>query len=67
MTGNDVVRLRTKRGWSQRDLALRLEVDQSTVSRYETGKTGIPGPSRLLLEQLDAEPAEPVSHDDLIE
>lgn len=30
-------------GWSQKDLAKRLEVNEDTVGRWVTGKTVVPG------------------------
>ena len=35
---NDVRELRTARGWSQGDLADKLEVSRQTINAIETGK-----------------------------
>lgn len=35
---NDIRRLRTERGWTQKDLAERLDVSRQTVNALETGR-----------------------------
>ncbi|MFW6599383.1 helix-turn-helix transcriptional regulator [Propionibacteriaceae bacterium Y2011] len=35
---NDIRSLRTARGWTQRDLAERLDVSRQTVNALETGR-----------------------------
>lgn len=35
---NDIRALRTDRGWTQRDLAERLDVSRQTVNALETGR-----------------------------
>ena len=41
MTGKEYRKLRESRGWSQRELAIRLGVDQNTVARRERGESPI--------------------------
>ena len=36
--GAQLIRLRAEAGWSQRDLAARCGLDQSTISRIERGR-----------------------------
>ena len=38
MTGRTIKDLRTDRGWSQNDLAVKLGVTPTTVSNWERGK-----------------------------
>ena len=54
---SDIERKRKERGWSQAELAERLGVDQSTVSRIETGQTPSK-PVQKLLDTIFAEPSE---------
>ncbi len=35
---NDIRQLRTDRGWTQKDLAARLDVSRQTVNALESGK-----------------------------
>ncbi|ORE90669.1 hypothetical protein ATO13_22156 [Stappia sp. 22II-S9-Z10] len=59
MTGEDVKALRTRLGWSQKQLAEYLGVRQPTVFRIENGQNPS-GPVAKLLEQLsDGAPAAP--------
>jgi transcriptional regulator with XRE-family HTH domain len=46
-------RLRESKGWSQPQMAERLGVAQSTVSRLETGELGDSGPVAKLLDLLE--------------
>ena len=46
-------RLRESKGWSQPQMAERLGVAQSTVSRLETGELGESGPVARLLDLLE--------------
>ena len=39
--GANVVRLRTKRGWTQEELAERAEIEQRHLYRIERGRTDI--------------------------
>jgi putative transcriptional regulator len=48
----DVEALRRARGWSQAQLAKFLGIDQSTVSRIETGTMDPSGPVRRLIDML---------------
>lgn len=73
MRGN-LIAERTRRGWTQDDVAARLHVNANTVSRWEIGKTS---PSydhakaladlygiddiRELMKETDDEPAEAVA------
>lgn len=52
MTAHDLRAWREQRGMSQRDLATKLQVSGSTLSRWENGEQEIPGPALLLLELL---------------
>lgn len=38
---NRIKELRTSNGWRQQDLAARLNTNQQTVGRYETGTRGL--------------------------
>lgn len=37
-------------GWSQAELARRVDVHPNTVSGWSTGRTNVPGPVRAYLE-----------------
>ena len=51
-TKNVIFELRTKKGWSQDDLAEKVYVTRQAVSRWETGET-VPGTETLkLLSQV---------------
>ncbi|HEV8064849.1 MAG TPA: tetratricopeptide repeat protein [Acidimicrobiales bacterium] len=52
-------RLRSKMGWSQEQLARRLEVSFATVNRWETGRTRISADGRRRLSALEASVARP--------
>lgn len=39
------------RGWKNKDLAKRLNVNTTTVWRWKTGKMRVNGPSYILIEQ----------------
>jgi len=49
----DVASIRARLGLSQTALAQQLGVDQSTVSRWETGELSPSGPALILLRQLE--------------
>ena len=49
---NIIAELRRRTGWSQLEIAERLGTTQGTVSRYETVQRKIPGPVRMLIQQL---------------
>lgn len=51
MNGLELKQWREQQGLSQRDLALKLEVSDSAVNRWEGGQD-IPGPAQLLLGML---------------
>ena len=56
--GSVVKRLRTKRGLSQQQLAIRLGWDKSRISKIETGKHGLTLPViKKLGEALSIDPA----------
>jgi transcriptional regulator with XRE-family HTH domain len=57
MTPETIRLLRERRGWNQQQLAERLGIDQTTVSRLENGVEPS-GPVRLLLQRLLEEPSE---------
>lgn len=53
MTLSDRIKdLRTRRGWSQYDLAAEVGVKQPSVSRWEAGIETPSGPSLKMLELL---------------
>jgi transcriptional regulator with XRE-family HTH domain len=54
MTSTELSAWRTARAWSVRDLAARLGVEPSTVSRWESGKRPVPAWLPLALEGLAA-------------
>ncbi len=49
---NKVKVLREARGWSQRDLAARLDVTPATVAQWETGVNGLSLKSAVALADL---------------
>ena len=51
MNGSELKQWREKRGLSQRELALQLDISDSAVNRWENGQD-IPGPVQLLLKLL---------------
>ncbi|WP_412064011.1 helix-turn-helix domain-containing protein [Rhizobium sp. SYY.PMSO] len=51
-TPEDIVRIREKRGWSQRTLGDFVGVDQGTISKWESGKAKPSGPAQKLLDRL---------------
>jgi transcriptional regulator with XRE-family HTH domain len=56
MTPEDLKKWRFKNGYSQSQLAKRLNVDIMTVSRWERGKrAGIPSYLQLALRALECE------------
>ncbi|MCV0395441.1 MAG: helix-turn-helix domain-containing protein [Rhizobiaceae bacterium] len=62
MTPEAIKSFRESRGWSQARLAEELGIDQTTVSRIETGATEPSKPVARLLQFLMSEPA-PVEGD----
>lgn len=48
----DVAAIRAEMGLSQAGLAKKMEIDQSSVSLWESGKTTPRGPARLILLHL---------------
>lgn len=53
MTPTDLKALRTKRGWTQHDLAERIGVDRNTVARWEQGVHPIPTMVEKLCRMMD--------------
>ena len=56
--------LRAERGWSQADLAGRLEVSRQTVNAIETGKYDPSLPLAFAIARLFAQPIEQIFHPD---
>jgi len=56
--GGELCRRRCAAGWSQRDVARRLGVNQTTVSAWETGRRAIPAHQATayaaLLDEIEA-------------
>jgi transcriptional regulator with XRE-family HTH domain len=46
--GAELLRLRSERGWSQRELAERAEIGQVNIARYETHERVSPTAENLL-------------------
>jgi putative transcriptional regulator len=57
---NDVRELRTARGWSQGDLADKLEVSRQTINAIETGKYDPSLPLAFAIARLFARPIEKI-------
>jgi putative transcriptional regulator len=57
---NDVRELRTARGWSQGDLADKLEVSRQTVNAIETGRYDPSLPLAFAIGQLFGKPIEKI-------
>jgi transcriptional regulator with XRE-family HTH domain len=56
---NRLRELREERGLTRREIAIRLDVAESTVERWETAKRRIPDERKLeLAEMLGVSPAE---------
>ena len=56
--------LRAERGWSQQDLAARLEVSRQSVNAIETGKYDPSLPLAFRIAQVFGEPIEAIfTHD----
>lgn len=51
MTGQELKQWRESRGFTQRDIAAKLDISDAAVNRWENGQD-IPGPAQLLLEML---------------
>lgn len=52
--------LRAERGWSQQDLAARLEVSRQSVNAIETGKYDPSLPLAFRIAQVFGEPIEAI-------
>jgi len=52
MTGDEIKKLRTDRGWSQKQLGDYLGVEQATISRLERDEWKPSGPVQRLLALL---------------
>ena len=61
---NSVKEHRVGRGWSQGDLARRLEVSRQTINAVETDKYDPSLPLALRMARLFAVPVDAVFHDD---
>ena len=61
---NSVKEHRSARGWSQGDLARRLDVSRQTINAVETDKYDPSLPLALRLGRLFGVPAEALFHDD---
>jgi putative transcriptional regulator len=61
---NSVKEHRVGRGWSQGDLARRLEVSRQTINAVETDKYDPSLPLALRMARLFAVPADALFHDD---
>ena len=57
---NDVRGLRTERGWSQGDLADKLEVSRQTVNAIETGRYDPSLPLAFAIGKLFGKPIEKI-------
>ena len=57
---NDVRELRSERGWSQGDLADKLEVSRQTVNAIETGKYDPSLPLAFAIAKLFGKPIEKI-------
>ena len=57
---NDVRELRSERGWSQGDLADKLEVSRQTINAIETGKYDPSLPLAFAIAKLFAKPIEKI-------
>jgi putative transcriptional regulator len=57
---NQVRELRTERGWSQGDLADKLEVSRQTINAIETGKYDPSLPLAFAIARLFAKPIEKI-------
>jgi len=59
MTAQAIRRLRHAQGWTQVELAHRLDVTPRTVGRWEQGTTAVPAQVVRLLRYLVADPTIP--------
>ena len=57
---NDVRELRTQKGWSQGEMADRLEVSRQTVNAIETGKYDPSLPLAFAIAKLFGKPIEKI-------
>jgi len=57
---NDVRELRSERGWSQGDLADKLEVSRQTVNAIETGRYDPSLPLAFTIAKLFGKPIEKI-------
>ena len=60
---NRVRELRAERGWSQADLATRLDVSRQTVNAVETGKYDPSLPLAFRIARMFGEPIESIFSD----
>ena len=61
---NRVRELRAERGWSQADLAMRLDVSRQTVNAVETGKYDPSLPLAFKIARLFEQPIEAIFQPD---
>jgi len=61
---NQVRELRTARGWSQGDLADKLEVSRQTINAIETGKYDPSLPLAFAIAKLFGKPIEKIFFSD---
>lgn len=61
---NQVARLRTARGWSQGELAMRVQVSRQTINAIETGRFDPSLPTAFRLARLFELPVEELFEDD---
>lgn len=52
MTSADLIRLRTKLGWSQARLGMELGVTRSTINKWEMGLHPVPRMAEKLLSLM---------------
>lgn len=55
MTGEEFKQLRERMRLSQKDLAARLDVTETTLYRWETGKVKVPKLAELAIKQVRAQ------------
>lgn len=61
---NRVAQLRTARGWSQGELATRVQVSRQTINAIETGRFDPSLPTAFRLARLFELPIEEIFQDD---
>ena len=51
MTAKEIAELMRLKGWSQAQLARELDISESSISRWFSGKQNPTGPTRILLRE----------------